>query len=117
MCIGTGGVGRCRLSGGRLSRVIERLQAGGRVTIVAYGMSITRGMDVSGYDGVAPYMPTYGAMFVEGLRARYPRAEIRFYNAGLPGATVAWGAEYAEDYVSPLHPDLVLVDFGMNDFW
>jgi GDSL-like Lipase/Acylhydrolase family len=104
-------------SGERLTRVMGRLHAGGRVTIVAYGMSITRGMDVSGYDGVAPYMPTYAALFVEGLRARYPRADIRLYNAGLPGSTVAWGAQYAENYVPPLHPDLVLLDFGMNDFW
>ncbi len=104
-------------SGERLPRVVERLKAGERVTIVAYGMSITRGMDVSGYDGVAPYMPTYAALFVAGLRARYPRADIRLYNAGLPGSTVAWGAQYAENYVAPLHPDLVLLDFGMNDFW
>src|SRR5262249_54536039 len=33
------------------------------------------------------------------------------------GATVAWGAEYAEQYINPAHPDLVILDFGMNDFW
>ncbi|HEY6083191.1 MAG TPA: SGNH/GDSL hydrolase family protein [Chitinophagaceae bacterium] len=42
---------------------------------------------------------------------------ITLYNAGLPGATVEWGARYAEKYVSPLHPNLVIIDFGMNDFW
>src|SRR5581483_6913377 len=37
--------------------------------------------------------------------------------AGLPGSTVDWGAKYAEKYVTPLNPDLVILDFGMNDFW
>jgi lysophospholipase L1-like esterase len=74
-------------------------------------------MDVSGYDGVKPYMPTYMDLFAEGVRRRYPGVQVRTFNAGLPGATVAWGAEHAAQYVNPLHPDLVVVDFGMNDFW
>lgn len=104
-------------SGGRLPRVMGLLGTGRRVRIVAYGMSITRGMDVSGYDGVAPYMPTYVALFAKAVQARYPRAVVELYNAALPGSTVAWGAQYAAAYVVPLHPDLVLLDFGMNDFW
>jgi lysophospholipase L1-like esterase len=104
-------------SGARLPRVMELLRRGRPVRVVAYGMSITRGMNVSGYDGVAPYMPTYVSLFANAVQARYPRAAVELYNAGLPGSTVAWGAQYAEDYVVPLHPDLVLLDFGMNDFW
>jgi len=87
------------------------------IRIVAYGMSITRGFNVSGYDGVAPYMPSYMDLFVDGLRQRSGRALVRFFNAGLPGSTVAWGAQYVQQYVNPLHPDLVVIDFGMNDFW
>jgi hypothetical protein len=104
-------------SGGRLPRLLSRLNGGRPVRIVAYGMSITRGMDVSKYDMVAPYMPTYVELFARAVRQRYPRAAVRLYNAGLPGSTVAWGAQYAENYVVPLHPDVVLLDFGMNDFW
>ncbi|HTR29028.1 MAG TPA: beta-galactosidase [Puia sp.] len=103
--------------GDRLPRVTGLLREGKPVTIVAYGMSITRGMDVSGYDGVKPYMPTYVDLFAQGLRWRYPRADVRMFNAGLPGSTVEWGARYVSSYVSPLHPDLVIIDFGMNDFW
>lgn len=112
-------------SGARLPRVEGLLRKSGvrghvastKVRIVAYGMSITRGMDVSGYDGVAPYMPTYFSLFGKAVQAGYPRAAVELYNAGLPGSTVAWGAQYAESYVVPLKPDLVLLDFGMNDFW
>ncbi len=103
--------------GNRLPRVLGRLRAGKPVTIVAYGMSITRGMDVSGYDGVKPDMPTYVDLFAEGLRWRFSGAPVRMYNAGLPGSTVSWGAQYVSKYVNPLQPDLVVIDFGMNDFW
>jgi hypothetical protein len=103
--------------GSSLPRLMDRLRKGRPVTMVSYGMSITRGMDVSGYDGVAPYMPTYMELFAAGLRRRWSRSEVTLYNAGLPGATVEWGAKYAAQYLNPLHPDLVVIDFGMNDFW
>jgi lysophospholipase L1-like esterase len=103
--------------GDRLPGFMGRLRSGEPVTIVAYGMSITRGFDVSGYDGVAPYMPTYMDLFATGLRRQYPRASVQLYNAGLPGSTVNWGAQYVSKYLNPLEPDLVVIDFGMNDFW
>ncbi len=103
--------------GDKLPNTIARLHTKAPLRIVAYGMSITRGMNVSGYDKVPPYMPTYMELFVRQLRKIYSDNKITLYNAGLPGATVEWGARYAEKYVSPLRPDLVVIDFGMNDFW
>jgi lysophospholipase L1-like esterase len=103
--------------GDQLPRTMGRLRTGRPVTIVAYGMSITRGYNVSGYDGVTPYMPNYMDLFVFGLRQAYPGAAVTCFNAGLPGSTVAWGAQYVQQYVNPLRPDLVVIDFGMNDFW
>ena len=103
--------------GNLLPRFTARLRAGEPVRVVAYGMSITRGFNVSGYDGVKPDMPTYVDMFAEGLRWKYPGAGVLMYNAGLPGSTVNWGAEHVSSYVNPLRPDLVVIDFGMNDFW
>jgi lysophospholipase L1-like esterase len=96
--------------------LMTRLHAGGLLTVVAYGMSITRGMDVSGYDKEKPYMPNYVSLFMSRFCGRY-HVMGRLENAALPGSTVAWGAEHAEQYVNPLHPDLVILDFGMNDFW
>lgn len=103
--------------GDKLPRLMGKLKVHAPVTIVAYGMSITRGMDVSGYDNVPPYTPNYMDLMVHGLKTRYGYTGITLYNAGLPGAPVTWGAEYAGQYVNPLKPDLVIVDFGMNDFW
>jgi len=87
------------------------------VKIVALGMSITRGMDVSSYDTVPPYMPTYVDLFARQLKKAYNYGNITLYNAGLPGAIVDWGAQYCDKYITPLNPDLIILDFGMNDFW
>lgn len=103
--------------GNLLPRTVERLTARRPLRIVAYGMSITRGFDVSGYDTVPPYMPTYVDLFARSLREAFNDKDVHLYNAGLPGSVVDWGAAYAEHYVGPLNPDLVLLDFGMNDFW
>jgi hypothetical protein len=103
--------------GNLLPQTISKLQSKSPLSIVAYGMSITRGLDVSSYDTVSPYMPTYVALFARELRKKYHHKNIFLYNAGLPGATVDWGADHAEKYITPLKPDLVIVDFGMNDFW
>ncbi len=103
--------------GSLLPRTMAKLRSKKPLTILAYGMSITRGMDVSGYDGVPPYMPTYMDLFARGLRKEYGDADIRLFNAGLPGSTVDWGATYADRYINPVKPDLVVLDFGMNDFW
>ncbi|WP_295668586.1 SGNH/GDSL hydrolase family protein [uncultured Mucilaginibacter sp.] len=103
--------------GNRMPRTIAKLRAKQPLKIAAYGMSITRGMDVSGYDDVPPYMPTYVSLFTEQLKKDYRYKDIQLYNAGLPGSVVDWGAQYADEYISALKPDLVILDFGMNDFW
>lgn len=103
--------------GSQLPNTLAKLKAKHPLRIAAYGMSITRGMDVSGYDDVPPYMPTYADLFARQLRKAYHYQNIKLYNAGLPGSVVDWGAQYADKYINPLKPDLVILDFGMNDFW
>lgn len=103
--------------GNLLPNTLGKLNARKPLRIVAYGMSITRGMDVSGFDTIPPYMPTYVDLFARQLRKAYHDPDIKLYNAGLPGSTVDWGAKYTDHYVNALKPDLVILDFGMNDFW
>jgi lysophospholipase L1-like esterase len=94
-----------------------KLKSTSLLRIVACGMSITRGMDVSGYHNLPPGMPPYVDLFVSQLRKKYNHNNIRLYNAGLPGASADWAAQYADEYINPFKPDLVIIDFGMNDFW
>ncbi len=99
----------------RLEEMI-RLPVHSPFRIVAFGMSITRGLNVSSYDSTPPYMPSYADLFAYQLKKIYG-GDIKMYNAGLPGSRSDWGAQYADKYINPLHPDLVILDFGMNDFW
>ena len=87
------------------------------MTIVALGMSITRGMNSSGYDLIPPYMPNYVDLFTQQLGINYHHKQIKVFNAALSGGTINWGAKYTDEYVNALNPDLVILDFGMNDFW
>jgi hypothetical protein len=103
--------------GTQLPNTLAKLRAKKPLIIAAYGMSITRGMDVSSYDTVPPYMPVYVDLFARQLRKAYNYPAIKLYNAALPGSAVSWGAAYAGQYINPLKPDLVIIDFGMNDFW
>ena len=103
--------------GNKMPHTISKLKSKSSLKIIAYGMSITRGLDVSSYDDVAPYMPGYVDLFCYQLKNKYGYSNIQVYNAGLPGAAVDWGAMYAADYINPVRPDLVIIDFGMNDFW
>ncbi len=103
--------------GNKMPNTIAKLTSKSPLKIVALGMSITRGLNVSSYDTIAPYMPTYIDLFSYQLKKKYGYDDITIYNEGLPGAVVDWGADHADTYISPLKPDLVILDFGMNDFW
>jgi lysophospholipase L1-like esterase len=103
--------------GKEIPKTMEKLINKSPLRIVTHGMSITRGMNMSSYDNVPPYMPTYVDLFANQLKKMFGYDDITLINAGLPGATAQWGAQYAEKYVNPLKPDLVILDFGMNDFW
>jgi lysophospholipase L1-like esterase len=103
--------------GDEMPSVIMKLKSSSPLIIVACGMSITRGMDVSGYAGISPFMPPYADLFVHQLRKEYHYDDITLYNAGLPGAYSDWAAQYTDQYINAFEPDLVILDFGMNDFW
>jgi len=103
--------------GDKLPLLTAKLKSKLPVKIIGYGMSITRGQDVSSYVNRAPFMPTWLDLFARQLGKNYHHDKIELINAGLPGALVSWGASYAEKYINPVHPDLVIIDFGMNDFW
>lgn len=90
----------------RCAGSIEKLTAGGAFTIVALGDSLTQGwMARKGYvDFVG-----------EALRERYPGAQLTVVNRGVPGGTAEEGLERLRRDVLDLDPDLVFVQFGLND--
>ena len=83
-----------------------RLRAGKAVRIVALGDSLTYGwMAEKGYIDFLQDM----------LKARYPAAAVSFINRGIPGDTAEGGLRRLKTEVIDAGPDLVFVQFGLND--
>jgi lysophospholipase L1-like esterase len=103
--------------GDGLPNTLKKLKASEPLTIVAYGDSITHGYGESRLSHIRPFLPPWPELFVHRLKEIYHDDHIQFYNSSQSGATSRWGADYAQRMVVSLHPDLVLIAFGQNDFW
>lgn len=88
-------------------RTIEKLMSGEKVTICAFGDSLTYGWMVT--KGYLDYMK-------EMLHSEYPDAEVKFLNRGVPGDTAHDGLRRIRE-VTGKPADLVLVQFGLNDLY
>jgi lysophospholipase L1-like esterase len=86
-----------------LPHFFDKLRQGRSVTIAFLGGSITeaRGFTVH---------------IVDWLQAAYPRTSIRGVNAGVGGTGSTLGAFRVKEDILPSHPDLVFVEFAVNDF-
>lgn len=98
--------------GERLPETSKRLKAGKSLKLVAFGDSITLGINVSGFRNVPPYLPPWPTLAAQALGKN-----VQVVNASLGGMTSGWAKDNARDAVAALDPDLVIVAFGMNDFW
>ena len=120
---GWGGGNIFTYQGAKLPKTIAKLQAKQPLKIGAFGMSITAGLNVSGFAGdsknftvTKPYMRSYIDMFVDRLKKIYG-ADITFFNGSCGGKTASWADTYVASMVIPNSPDLILLDHGMNDIW
>jgi acyl-CoA thioesterase-1 len=89
-------------------RTVSLLEAGKAVRIVAFGDSITAGFAVrKGFDH----------FWMRMLREKYPQAEIALTNEGVCGDTSFDGLARLDWSVIAHRPDLVTVNFGINDMY
>jgi len=109
--------------GDKLPKTLAKLKSGHPITIQAYGMSITAGLNVSGFAGdeknfipTKPYMHSYMDLLEKALEARFG-SDITIINGSCGGKMVSWLDRYCESMVVPNKPDLVVLDAGMNDIW
>jgi len=100
-----------------LAETLKRLVEGRPLRVVVLGDSISAGVGTSGHASRAPYVPSWPDLFAHRLRNAFPQSKIKVYNLSLGGQTSAWGKQIAPECAVPLKPDLVLIAFGMNDFW
>lgn len=97
-----------------IGAVFDKLRAGKSVTIAYLGGSITAGAGASN-----PEKSSYRALITEWFRKNYPKTEITELNAainsgGASGSSL-YGALRARRDVIAFKPDLVFVEFAVND--
>jgi lysophospholipase L1-like esterase len=93
----------------RLSMVYKKLEEGKEVTVCFLGGSITQGSLSSTPETCYAYR-TY-----DWLKNKFADADIKYVNAGIGGTTSAFGAARVEKDVLSYDPDLVVVEFSVND--
>lgn len=94
----------------RLQRLIEKGRNGAPVTMVTIGGSITAGGGAS--DG-AHY---YGRLLQDWWNEIFPSSTSTLVNAGVGGTRSDYGSLRARRDVLAYNPDLVVVEFAVNDF-
>ena len=103
--------------GAELPNTLQRLRARLPLRIVAYGDSITFGLGSSHMRKILPFQPPWADMFAGELRKFWLDPGIVLFNASQSGADSNWARNMADRMVASLHPDLVVIAFGQNDFW
>jgi len=89
-----------------LDSSIRKLKTGETLTIAALGDSLTQGWLVP---------KGYPDFLNEMLSNKYPDSQIKIYNKGIPGNTSEEGLYRLRHDVLDLNPDLVLIQFALND--
>ena len=104
-------------AGDGLPNTIRKLRDPAPLTIVAFGDSITYGIGSSDMRQIPPYQEPWIDLFAQQLKSDTGDSSITLYNSSQSGAASDWARSMAGRMVANLHPDLVIVAFGQNDFW
>lgn len=89
-----------------VARTLDDLKNGCDVTVVAFGDSITAGYAVR---------RGFPSFWKEMLQKKYPETRIEMINSGVSGDTTMDGVARLDWSVLSYEPDLVTVNFGIND--
>lgn len=93
----------------RIQQVLARAQRGEKITIAVIGGSITAGAKAS-----VP-LKNYGNRIAAWWRQKFPKAEIKFVNAGIGATGSNYGALRAQRDLLAHRPDFVVVEYSVND--
>ncbi|MCR5251844.1 MAG: SGNH/GDSL hydrolase family protein [Lachnospiraceae bacterium] len=92
-----------------LKRVMKKAEAGEALCVAFLGGSITEG-----YSSTDPKL-CYSARVCDWWRENFPKSELHYVNAGIGGTGSQYGAARVEKDVLRFRPDVVFVDFSVND--
>lgn len=98
----------------RIQNVMAKIRRGEDVQVVALGGSITTGFNAnpSKEKGWAGLFGQWLSDFADEYDCN-----LRFANEGVSGTDSAFGVARLEDHVLKLNPDLVILEYAMNDQW
>ena len=94
-----------------LARVYHDMAAGGRIKIAFLGGSITAGACASD-----PLKTSWRALVSSHLETEFPDAHLRFIDAAIGGQPSKLAVFRMDRDVIPYQPDLVFVEYAVNDF-
>ncbi len=103
--------------GAELPHTLRCLRARRPLRMVIYGDSIAFGLGSSHMQKIPPWQPPWADLFAGELKRAWQDPDITVFNASQSGADSNWARRMAGRMVASLHPDLVVVAFGQNDFW
>ena len=93
----------------RLQHALARARRGESVTVGVIGGSITQGA------GASQPEKRYGERVAAWWRQAFPKAGIRFVNAGIGATGSDYGALRVKRDLLAQHPDFVVVEYAVND--
>ena len=99
-----------------LAAVMRKAEAGEPITIACIGGSITQGSISSGpLDSEIKKRACYADIFFAWWKETFPNTEVTVINAGIGGTDSYLGVHRVQADVLDYHPDLVLVEYSVND--
>lgn len=93
----------------RLNQVMERARNGETITIGFIGGSITMGSGASSQDSC------YAKLVYDWWCRTFPNAQFNYVNAGIGATTSQFACYRLEDDLLSKKPDVVIVEFSVND--
>ncbi|MBQ8107234.1 MAG: SGNH/GDSL hydrolase family protein [Ruminococcus sp.] len=94
---------------GYMTEVFNKVKNEGKLNMVYLGGSITQGCHATVTEN------RYVDLSAQWWKNRFPQAEIEYFNAGIGATTSQFGAARAPIHVLDKKPDLVFVEFSVND--
>lgn len=91
-----------------LSNTLAKLKSGAPISVVFWGDSITAGADATDPEH------RFAQRVVDGLKQKFPKAQIRVHNAGIGGSDTRTRLPHFQKEVLAYNPDLIIVEF-IND--
>ncbi|MBQ1955562.1 MAG: SGNH/GDSL hydrolase family protein [Clostridia bacterium] len=98
----------------RLLRTKAKLAKGEKLKFGFLGDSIGAGANASGVMGAEPFMPSWPKLVCEKLQA-LTGSDVECINHSVGGMDSNWGVSVVEEKFADNVPDVLLIEFGMND--